>query len=306
MLPLYFIYNPTAGNGKSKQAFEKMQALMDSRGVSYTYAATEYAGHASLLATEAKTGSYSCVVAVGGDGTIREVAMMLIGSDMPFSLLPCGTGNDLARALGIPPEPESVLDILLNNSPRKMDTGTVNDMPFINVAGFGFDVDVLLYTERYKKRFRGSVSYLLGLIHAVKDLSLRKVKIETDDGLIFEHNALVVAAGNGTHIGGGMNITPQASLFDGLFDVCIMSNVKRRTVFQVLSRFIKGKHLGLPITSYFTTTGFTAWSDPPSPLNCDGEITGQTPAVFKIIPNSLNVIAGTKRPVLLIKNRIYD
>ena len=293
MLLLHLIYNPVAGNGVSTQAFEKMRALLDERGIAYTYAVSEYAGHAGELANAAKNGPHDCVVAVGGDGTVREVAMQLFGSDMPFSLLPCGTGNDLARALRIPSEPEAVLDMLINNEPRPMDAGTVNGKPFINIAGFGFDVDVLTYTERYKKRFRGSAAYLLGLIHAIKDLQLRHVRIETDEGEVFERNALVVAAGNGTHFGGGMNITPRADPHDGLFDVCIMSDVKRRTVFRVLSRFVKGRHLGIPITTYFTTTGFTAYSDPPSPLNYDGEITGETPAVFKIIPNAVRVISGS-------------
>ena len=269
-----------------------MCALLDARGITYSYAASEYAGHACELANAAKDGPYDCIVAVGGDGTVREVAMQLFGSEMPFSLLPCGTGNDLARALNIPSTPEAVLDMLLENSPRDMDAGMVNGKPFINVAGFGFDVDVLMYAERYKKMFRGSVAYMLGLIHAVKDLRLRRVRIETDEGDVFESNALVVAAGNGTHFGGGMNVTPRATPHDGFFDVCIMSDVKRRTVFQMLARFVKGKHLGLPITNYFTSTGFTAWSNPPSPLNCDGEVSGQTPAVFKIIPNAVKVIAG--------------
>ena len=292
MLSLHFIYNPVAGNGIATQTFEKMRALLDSRGITYSCATSEYAGHACELASTAKNGPYDCVVAVGGDGTAREVAIQLFDSEMPFSILPCGTGNDLARALKIPSEPEAVLNMLVGNTPRTMDAGSLNGKPFINIAGFGFDVDVLMYTERYKKRFRGSAAYMLGLIHAVKDLRLRRVRIETDEGEVFESNALVVAAGNGTHFGGGMNVTPRADPHDGLFDICIISDVKRRTVFQVLSRFVKGKHLGLPITSYFTTTGFTAYSDPPSPLNYDGEITGQTPAVFKIIPNAVRVISG--------------
>lgn len=292
MKPLHFIYNPLAGNGISERTFSKLRSLLDERGLEYSFAVSEYAGHARELAKNARNGDYKCVVAVGGDGTIHEVATQLAGSEMPFSFLPCGTGNDLARALNIPPEPEILIDMLISKEPRPMDLGTVNDMLFINEAGFGFDVDVLIYTERYKKRFGGSTAYILGLINAVKDLRLRKVRIETDEGETLERNALVVAAGNGTHIGGGMNITPLASTSDGLFDVCIMSDVKRRTVFQVLSRFIKGKHLGLPITTYFTTSGFTAYSDPPSPLNIDGEITGSTPAVFRIIPDAIKVIAG--------------
>lgn len=294
MKSLHFIYNPVAGNGKSVQAFKNMRELLDSRNITYSFAMSEYPGHARELAIEAKSGDYSCIVAVGGDGTVSEVAAELLGGEIPFSFLPCGTGNDLARALNIPLEPEAVLSMLQTKQPQLMDVGTVNDKLFLNVAGFGFDVDVLLFTERYKKYFNGSFSYMLGLLHAVKDLKLRKVRIETDEGAVFERSALVIAAGNGTHIGGGMNITPQANPFDGLFDVCILSDVKRRTVFNVLSRFLKGRHLGLPITTYFTTTGFTAWSDPPSPLNCDGEILGQTPAVFKIIPNAISVIAGDR------------
>ncbi|MDL2258510.1 diacylglycerol kinase family lipid kinase [Eubacteriales bacterium OttesenSCG-928-K08] len=292
MPSLHFIYNPVAGNGLSQKAFEKMQALLDERQIPYSFAESQYAGHTCELTRQAMADGHSCIVAVGGDGTVREVAMQLVNTNIPFSFLPCGTGNDLARALHMPDDPEKVLDMLLNNAPRPMDAGTTNGELFINVSGFGFDVDVLIYTELYKKRFRGSLAYVLGLLHALKDLKLRKIHVETAEGLVFDSNALVVTAGNGTHFGGGMNVTPEATPFDGLFDVCVISDVKLSTVFRVLLKFMKGKHLGLPIVKYFRSSEFTVSSDPPSPLELDGEIMLETPVTFKILPGALQVIAS--------------
>ncbi len=291
MATLHFIFNPVAGNGLSKKKFESMRALLDERGIAYTVAVSEYAGHARLLAGEAAQRKPDCIVAVGGDGTVQEVAAAMIGSGIPLGVFPCGTGNDLVRALHIPSDPALALDVLLNGQVRSLDAGEVNGKLFFNVAGLGFDVDVLIYTERYKKRFRGLAAYLLGLLRALTGLALKHVCIRTGEETI-ECDALVVEVGNGTHFGGGMHVTPLADPCDGLLDVCIIRDITKLTVLRVLSRFVKGKHLDLPCTTYFRATELTVTSDPSSPLQLDGEIMNQTPARFRVLPSVLPVLCG--------------
>lgn len=292
MSRLHFIFNPVAGNGLSQKAFAQMEALLCAQSIDYSVARSEYAGHAPLLAKEAVSAGHGCIVAVGGDGTVREVAEAMIGTQVPLGVLPCGTGNDLVKSLHIPCDPAAVLELLLHGEVRNMDAGEANGQLFFNVAGFGFDVDVLEYTEIYKKRFRGLAAYILGLLHALTHMRLRHVRVTTTEG-VREYNALVVAVGNGTHFGGGMNVTPLADPCDGQLDVCIIHNVTKLTVLQVLARFVKGKHIYMQnIAHYYNATEIAVESDPDSPLELDGEITGKTPVTFKLLPGVLRIIWG--------------
>ncbi len=291
MSKLHFIFNPIAGSGASNKAFAQMEQLLRERGVEYSVARSEYAGHAHELTRAALQKGHECIVAVGGDGTVREVAQEMIGSGVPMGVLPCGTGNDMVRALHIPQEPAEALEILLNGSVRPMDAAIANGKLFFNVGGFGFDVDVLINTDRYKKRFSGMTAYLLGLFRALIGLRLRHVRITTPEGT-FEQNALLVAVCNGTHFGGGMHVAPLADPSDGLLDVCVIRDVTRLTVLSVLAKFIKGKHIGLPIVQYFKTTAVTVLSEPESRLQLDGEVVSGTPVTFSIRPAALLVKAG--------------
>lgn len=291
MSKLHFIFNPIAGSGASNKAFAQMEQLLKERGVAYSVVRSDYAGHANELARAAIQEGHECIVAVGGDGTVREVAQEMIDTKVPMGVLPCGTGNDMARALHIPQDPAEALEILLNNDACPMDAATANGKLFFNVGGFGFDVDTLINTERYKKRFSGMTAYLLGLFRALIGLKLRHVRVTTPEQT-FEQNALVVAVCNGTHFGGGMHVAPLADPTDGLLDVCIIRDVTRLTVLSVLAKFVKGKHVGLPIVSYFKTREITVLSEPESRLQLDGEIVSGTPVTFSIRPGALLVKMG--------------
>lgn len=292
MSRFHFIFNPVAGNGLSQKAFAQMEDLLRAQSIDYSVANSEYAGHAPDLARAALAAGHDCIVAVGGDGTVREVAEAMIGSSIPLGVLPCGTGNDLVKSLHIPSDPAAVLELLLHGEVRSMDAGEANGMLFFNIAGFGFDVDVLENTELYKKRFRGLVPYLLGLLRALTHMQLRHVRITTPEG-VEEYDALVVAAGNGTHFGGGMNITPLADPCDGLFDICVIHSINKLKALKVLARFVKGKHISMSeITRYYNATELTVESDPDSSLELDGEITGSTPVTFRLLPGVLRIIWG--------------
>lgn len=290
MSRIHFIYNPIAGKGLSQKVFAQTEQRMRALGAEYSVAISEYEGHAPELVKAALQEGHGCIVAVGGDGTVREVAEVMAGSDTPMGILPCGTGNDFANGLRIPNDPEKALEILLAGNTRKMDTGEANGDFFINVAGFGFDVDVLIYTEKYK-RFRGLTAYILGLLHALFGMKMRRVHIRTPERE-FDCDAMEVAVGNGTQFGGGMKVTPEADPCDGLLDVCIIRDVNKLTVLKVLVRFVKGGHVNLPICEYFKTTEISVTSEPDSPLQLDGAIMGSTPVTFKINPAAIQVVCG--------------
>ena len=271
MSKLHFIFNPVAGNGASAQVFAQMEALLRARNIDYSFSRSEYPGHAHDLTREALLAEHECIVAVGGDGTVREVAMEMVGSNVPLGMLPCGTGNDMVRALHVPSEPEAVLDILLNATPKWMDAAEANGKLFFNIGGFGFDVDALINTERYKKYLKGMAAYLAGLFHTLSKLRLIPVRVTTPEKT-FTCNALIVTACNGTHFGGGMNAAPLADPTDGLLDICIATDVNKLTVLSLLAKFVKGKHVGLPVIHYFKATEITVDAGLALPVQVDGEV----------------------------------
>ena len=287
---LHLIWNPVAGNGAALSAYQLVTDTLAERGIPFTSEKSEYAGNATELAKAAVENGAAKIVVLGGDGTIREVASALMNTNVPLGIISCGTGNDIIRALQIPNDPLAALDIVLNGQVREMDAAMANDLLYFNVAGFGFDVDVLRYVEIYKKRMKnGSLAYMRGLLTALLHLNSRKTKITWPEGSM-EAEVLIIAAGNGTHFGGGMKVTPKADPFDGLLDICIINNVSKLNAYLILPKFLKGEHLTTKYVTYFKTTELTAVCEPASLLDVDGDILPGTPVTFKILPKSIRVV----------------
>lgn len=291
----YFIVNVLAGGGRCGKCFEQVEEALKTRGVVYGCAQTRYRRHAVELAKAAYESGERNIVAVGGDGTVNEVASALAGTDAVMGILPFGTGNDLSRVLCLPTEPRAAVDTLLRGNVRRMDAGDVNGKFFINVSGFGFDVDVLVSTEKYKKRFKGMLPYLLGIMDALTHLKALKLKLHLADGTVKELNAVLVAVGNGAYIGGGMKAVPEADPFDALFDVCVVRKLSRLKFIKLLPRFIKGKHLGLGEVVYFRAASLYVEGPQESVLNIDGELDSHAPARFTLLKEAVNMIVGDAR-----------
>lgn len=293
----YFIINPLSGSGKCLKKFQQISRRLDELGIPYVTAFSEYPDHAATLVPAAVEAGCDCVVAVGGDGIIRQTAQAMVDVRLPLGILPLGTGNDFIKALNIPVAPLKALDLILNGQAIPVDAVAANDKIFVNVAGIGFDVSVLIYTERYKKWFRSSFSYILGVLHALINPGSRHMKITTPEGT-FEKDSLLIGIGNGICIGGGMKITPFADPSDGLLDICIADRVTRRRFLLSLPKFIRGSHVGLNIIQYFKTTEITVECEPGTAVQLDGEIIEETPVTFRILPGALSIF----RPVPVTKD----
>lgn len=291
MEQICFVVNPAAGGNSCLRKFSAAEERLRELGVPYTALYSEYEGHVTKLVRQALTAGETRVVAVGGDGTAREVAQELLHGEAVMGILPFGTGNDLIRALNIPAQWEDALDLILHAEPRPMDAATVNGQIFLNVAGFGFDVDVLEKTRMSKGRFRGVFAYLVGLLQALIHLKDYQVTLRAN-GSELTGRMMLVSVGNGTSIGGGMMVTPKAHPADGLLDVCLVRQVGRLKVLRCLARFVKGRHLELEFVQYFNATELTVDSSPPARIQLDGEIICETPAEIQILPGALQVLAG--------------
>lgn len=286
---LYFIVNPVSAAGKCFERFKEAERYLSRHGIKGKALLTEHSGHGVELSKQALSEGADCIVVVGGDGSIREVSSEIIGTDTKFCIFPFGSGNDFAKAIEIPDEPEKAAEQLISGSVHEIDAASVNGVPFMNVAGFGFDVEVLVQTEKYKKRMGGKTSYMFGLIEALTHLKAHKIRY-TVDGKIKEEKALIASVGNGKYIGGGMCIHPNAIADDGLLEVCIVKDMKKRKILPALMKLLKGKHLALPVVEYFRTTEIDIECDDEMIVQLDGELIEKTPASFKIIPKGIKLI----------------
>lgn len=289
MADICLICNPTAKSGEAEDASKKVCELLEKRGADYVLWKTEYPGHATELAKEAVEAGYKLIVAVGGDGTLRETALSVAKTDATLGIIACGTGNDFIRTSKIPLDLEKAVDVLLDGEDLTIDVGMANDEMFFNVAGFGFDVDVLDYTELYKPKCKnGSTAYLLGLARALFGLKQRKAKIIFEDGII-ENNVLLAAAGIGRFYGGGIEVTPNADMSDGYLDICIVHDVNFFTILLILPKFLKGKHLGYKEVIYRKEKTVTIECEPESRIQVDGERMPGTPVTFRVIEKALKI-----------------
>ena len=185
----------------------------------YSIVKTEYAGHATQIAANAVQEKVDVVVAIGGDGTINEIARSLVHTDTALGIIPCGSGNGLARHLRIPMEPKAAIDILNRGCELCIDYGKINNIPFFCTCGVGFDAFISLKFADSGKR--GLLTYLENTLHESLTYQPETYEIENEEGTM-KYKAWLIACGNASQYGNDAYIAPQASLTDGLMDVTIM------------------------------------------------------------------------------------
>lgn len=286
----YFIINPVACAGAVNGKFAEAKAVLDEHGEEYEYVYTEHAHESTALAERAYANGERMIVAVGGDGTVNEVVSALYDkADVTMGILPFGTGNDFARALNLPYSPREAAELIVSGKSRMIDVGMANDRPFINVGGMGFDVDVVINTEKFKRRFRGMIPYMLGVVQSL--LHLKRIKaVITSDGKEENVDMLLCAVANGTHFGGGMAVAPKADVTDGEFDVCMIRSAGLLKLLLLLPAFVKGRHLGNKLVRYYRAKEVKIECEP-SPLQLDGELGAFAPVRFRLLHDALRVIA---------------
>lgn len=291
---LYFIANPVSGSGEGMRRFSLVRGILEKRGVEYGFCFSEYPGHAVKLAKAAVDAGETRLVAVGGDGTLNEVASVVKDyTGIKLGVLPFGTGNDFARGIGLPEDDEGLVNVLTGGKSRLIDAGMAGDGFFINVAGFGFDVDVVRYTEKYKRRLNGMLPYMLGILQSLIYLSRTEAEIVTDSGETFNVTVTLLSACNGTRFAGGINLAPLADYSDGLMDICILKKISRLRFLYLLPKYMKGKHLKYKNEFlYFKAKSVKVKTLTHSLMECDGEIKGETPAEFRVLSGAIDFMIG--------------
>ncbi len=216
---ILFVLNPISGTGKKRLIPRIIADNIDKDRYTYDIKYTEYKGHATKIAAEAAKNGVDIVVAVGGDGTVNEIGCGLINTDTAMGILPCGSGNGLARHLGIPTDLRKAVKILNECVIHRLDYGLINDCPFFCTCGMGFDAFVSM--EFAKSGRRGPVTYAEKILKEWLTYKPQKYVI-TDEHNEQVHEALLVSCANASQYGNNAYIAPSASMMDGVMDVVIM------------------------------------------------------------------------------------
>lgn len=216
-----FIINPHSGTSNKKELPTLIKHELDLSVFTPEIVYTEYRGHATVLAKEFIAAGYEWIVAVGGDGTVNEVAQSVIHTPASLGIIPIGSGNGLARHLGVPMNISKAVEQLNHSEPVHMDYGLVNDRPFFCTCGTGFDAYVS--TEFAKGKKRGVMSYIEKIITGYFSYKSQNYHL-LGDGIDLKAKAFVLTFANASQWGNNAYIAPQASVQDGKIDISIMSN----------------------------------------------------------------------------------
>ncbi len=283
------IANPAAGGGRGRTIGEAALKALGRAGVAAELHLTEAPGHATALAADALRSGCETLVVCGGDGTIREVLPALAHSKVPLGLLPFGTANDLARALGVPRRLERALGVLTAGRSSAIDLVRAGDALFSTVAAFGFDAQISEAMRQGQTPLRGTAGYLYATLGHLFRFTAPAVRLEGEFG-VFEGTVLLVATANTRSYGGGMRIAPAADPRDGRMDVCIVREVPKLTIAGMLPRLFWGGHVHHPAVRVERTAWLRIHTQEPQLLHADGEPLAHTPVAFEVVPGALQVL----------------
>ncbi len=280
-----FIINPTSGTGKSKSIPALIHSYFPTTGNTYRIRFTEYAGHAKMIVNEEIANGTRIIVAVGGDGTVNEVASCLLHSQAALGIVPTGSGNGLARHLNIPMNASKALQVIAEGQVATIDSGEVNGLPFFCTAGVGFDAAV---AERFSKiKGRGFSNYIKACLNEYT--SYRPEKITDSEQNTYQGFLLTVC--NANQYGNNAFICPSASLNDGQLDLVQVSQIPLFKLPLFLFQLLN-KQLGQSL--FCTKKSFNALTlkrEVAGPLHIDGDpVAHQSTLTFRCVPQSLNIL----------------
>lgn len=264
-----------------------VQARSPGCGVERVFTAPGEAARAAVR--RACEGGADLVVAAGGDGTLHEVVNGAVQTSAIVALLPMGTGNDFARATGLPRDPLQAADVVRTGVVAPVDLGRLGEEWFVNVAACGFDATVGERINRGYRHLRGTAAYLAAVVETLWRYRATDMKVRVDDQTV-EIRAMLCAVANGISYGGGMRIAPDARWDDGLLDVCIVRECGRAEFLLAFPKVFRGAHRDHPKVMMLRGRQVHVESRPPVPVLVDGEMCGETPARFSVLPGALRLL----------------
>ncbi|WP_106766247.1 diacylglycerol/lipid kinase family protein [Paenibacillus faecalis] len=303
---IFFIVNRRSGNGQGFKVWKRIRLLLRKKGVHYQVKFSESPDHAAQILKKhvKEAAQVKAVAVIGGDGTLQSIVGELAGTRIPLGVIPAGSGNDFARALGIPSSPKKALDYLLTGAIQKIDLAQNGNRTFITVVGIGLDGKLAqnVNQSKYKKWFNrvrmGRLAYIVSFLQVfTRYRPSLSVSIQVDDKEMTFSDVWLIAVANIPNYGGGMNICPHASYTDGFFDICIVHGVSRFEALRLFLRVITGKHTSCSGVSMLKGKKVKVLSSSEMIAHGDGEIIGETPIDISIRQEAIHIICKENRRV---------
>ncbi len=308
--PYYVVVNAAAGGGRAGARWRGLERALRRRAVPFEAAFTTRPGDAARLAERGAAGGYAGVVAVGGDGTINEVVNGLMAACPPdasapddgrplLGVLPSGTAQDFVRSAGIPLGAAASVECLARPRPQPLDVGRICFESgairyFATYAGVGFDAMVAVRAHRWGRVLRGALPYVVGFFAALRGYHNQQFVLRVDDAppLVPPRRINMVVIANGANYAGLLRIAPRASLSDGLLDVVVVGDVSRLELVASLPLALFGRHLTHPKVTPLRAREVAIAAAASVPVQSDGEVAGQLPARFDVLPGALRVLGA--------------
>lgn len=286
------ILNPNARHGRAAEDEAEAVRTLTDLGIDFSIVKTSRPGEAILIAQKAAEQGYDVVCAMGGDGTVNEVINGIAGTGAALAVIPVGTGNDFAHALGVPKgDVAGACRVLARGHRRPMDLCRVNDRYFASSFGAGFDARVTKAANERFKRLGGIRAYILAVMSVIWSFRPGKVRILADGREIFK-SPLLVAVTNWKSYGGGMYICPDAEIDDGLFDVCIVDKLPILRFLYSFPRVIRGTHVTMPEVEIFRARSVHISCSRLETYHVDGEVFEADDMELTLFPGGIDVVGG--------------
>ncbi len=286
-MPLALLVNPSSAGGRALKLLPRVEQALDARRAPFRVQHTQGLEHGvehALRAIEAE----EVPVVMSGDGLIGAVGGAMAGSETPLGIVPCGRGNDLARVLGIPDDPEAAVAALLAGHSRLIDVGEVNGKRFLGIASVGFDSEANRIANE-THFLKGNLVYAYAALRTLARWKPARFTIKVDDETLRLTGYSVAAANSGVY-GGGMRLAPDARLDDGEFDVVSVGAVGKLRFVGNLPKVFKGTHVAKQEVRVFRASHLELTASRPFAVYADGEHLTDLPASLRVLPQSLGVL----------------
>ncbi len=295
-----FIVNPVSGNGRTRKILPHLIGIAKKLGVNFDLQLTKAPEHATELAND-MSDEFDVMVAVGGDGTVNEVAAGALKAQKIVGVIPTGNGNDFARALGGLKSLNEYIHRVVSGKVKSIDIGALRidneELLFVNGVGVGFDAEVARESLGVR-HLKGIARYLYAVVKTLSKYKSCTMKIELvgdpacEDGRVIEQKTFLIAIGNGVSAGGGFLLTPNAVLDDGLLDTCIVSDVSIPRVIHLLPDVLKGTHGKHREVMMTKMKRIRIQSEVPVSIHRDGEVSlaKVNDVIVYIIPGCLKIM----------------
>ncbi len=287
-LPLALLVNPSSGGGRSLKLLPKVEQALDERRAVFRVQRTKGLEHGVRQALGAIEAGEIPVV-VSGDGLVGAIGGAMAGAETPLGIIPGGRGNDLARVLGIPEDPEQAVDTLLAGETRRIDVGEVNGKRFLGIVSVGFDSEANRVANE-TQILRGNLVYAFAAIRTLLGWKPGRFTVRVDDER-YRFTGYSVSVANNKAFGGGMFIAPDAELDDGEFDIVAVGEVGKLRALASMPKVFKGTHIEEDWVRVFRARHLELTASRPYPVYADGEHLSDLPASLRVLPRALSVIA---------------